>query len=79
MNLDLDQPREERRAEWAERATALGTTRRVQDSVESRGPAHARWQVSGPGGTAWLEVLLTPEREPGIQTLTVSSISTPDG
>ena len=75
MNLDLDQPRDERRAEWAERRDALGTAARVVDSVESRSPAHARWQVAGPGGTAWLEVLLSPERSPRIQALSLSAVT----
>ena len=75
MNLDLDQPRDERRAEWAERRDALGTAARVVDSVESRSPAHARWQVAGPGGTAWLEVLLSPERSPRIQALSLSVVT----
>jgi CubicO group peptidase (beta-lactamase class C family) len=79
VNLDLDQPRDERRAEWQARAEELGAVERVDDSVESRSPAHARWQVSGPGGTAWLEVLLTPELEPRIQTLTVSAVTAAGG
>ena len=78
VNLDLDQPRDERRAEWQARATELGFDRRLDESVESRSPAHARWQVAGSGGTAWLEVLLSPEREPRIQTLSLSAI-TPEG
>ena len=79
MNLDLDQPRDERRAEWAERRDALGAATRVVDSVESRSPAHARWQVAGTGGTAWLEVLLSPERSPRIQSLSLSVVTPPGG
>jgi len=40
--------------------------------VESDSPAHARWWVEGPGGRVRLEVRLSPERPPLVQTLTVS-------
>ena len=71
MNVDLDFPRAERRAEWQRAAAELGPLRRANSPVESDSPAHVRWWVEGEGGRAQLEVLLTPEREPRIQALMV--------
>ena len=71
MNLDLDQPREERRAAWTGLADERGPFARDRDSVRSQSPAHARWRMRGELGDVWLEVLMTPEREPRIQTLLV--------
>lgn len=70
-NLDLDIPREVRRAAVTAASRALGAFARESSSVRSRTAAHARWQVRGEGGSAWLEVLMSPDREPRIQTLRV--------
>jgi len=72
VNVDLDRPRAERRAEWARVGAGLGPLSRTADPVESDSPAHARWWVEGPGGRVRLEVRLSPERPPLVQTLTVS-------
>ena len=68
VNLDLDQSRAERRAEWE----SLGVDSLVRDlgSVTSRSPAHARWRVLTEGGPVDMDVLLTGEREPRIQAMT---------
>lgn len=68
INLDLDQARDERRRAW--QALAAGSVRRDPASVTSRSPAHARWTVATDDGLVELDVLLTGEREPGIQALT---------
>ncbi|MGI9196980.1 MAG: serine hydrolase domain-containing protein [Candidatus Nanopelagicales bacterium] len=73
MNLDLDQPRDERQRHWQRLTEDCGPFTRVADSVETRSPAHARWRMRGERGDVWLEVLLTPEREPRIQTLLASA------
>ena len=67
VNLDLDQPRPERREAW--RALAAGTVRRDAASVTSRSPAHARWMVDSDGGRIELDVQLTCERQPRLQSL----------
>jgi CubicO group peptidase (beta-lactamase class C family) len=67
VNLDLDQGRDERRSAW--QSLAAGGVVRDGVSVISRSPAHARWIVATDGGRVELEVLLTGEREPRIQTL----------
>ncbi|MFM7211863.1 MAG: serine hydrolase domain-containing protein [Actinomycetota bacterium] len=69
MNLDLDQPREERRRHWQALARDLGPFESVPDTLTTRSPAHARWRMHGRSGDVWLEVLMSPEREPRIQTL----------
>ena len=72
VNVDLDRPRAERRTAFERARSALGSVTRDADSLVSASPSRARWHVSGPGGGATLEVLLTPEATPLIQTLTVT-------
>lgn len=72
VNIDLDRPRAERRAEWESVGRDLGAFTREDGPVESDSPAHARWWVSGEGGRARIEVRLSPERPPRIQTLGVA-------
>ena len=71
MNVDLDQPRVERRDVWSALADERGPFDRIDASVESKSPAHARWRMRGERGDVWLEVLMTPDREPRMQTLLV--------
>ena len=67
MNLDLDQPRAERRQAWL--ALSAGSVRRDVASVTSRSPAHARWMVDSQAGRIELDVQMTAEREPRLQSL----------
>ena len=66
-NLDLDQARAERREAW--QALAAGSVRRDPATVTSRSPAHAHWTVETDGGRVELDVLLTGERAPRIQSM----------
>ena len=75
INLDLDQPRVERRRQWERLAEERGPFIAQPDTLASRSPAHARWRMRGERGDVWLEVLMTPEREPRIQTLAVTPIN----
>jgi hypothetical protein len=68
-NLDLDRDRSERRNQAAELAQTIGAFTRVAASLESRTPAHARWRVQGRAGMVVIEVLMSPDPEPLIQTL----------
>jgi CubicO group peptidase (beta-lactamase class C family) len=68
INLDLDKGRDERRSAW--QALAASDVVRDAMSVTSRSPAQARWIVATDMGRVELEVLLTGEREPRIQSLT---------
>ena len=72
INIDLDRPRAERRAEWQAVSAELGAFRREDAEPESDSPAHARWWVAGDGGRARLEIRLTPELPPRIQTLALT-------
>jgi len=71
-NVDLDRPRAERAAEFARAGAALGEFNRSSRLVESTSPAQARWWVDGASGLATLDVLLSPERLPRIQSLRVT-------
>ena len=71
-NMDIDVPRDERRAALAVVRAAIGESERVAGSLAHPTPARATWLVRGPGGSAKLDVLLTPERTPRIQKLTVT-------
>ena len=67
VNLDLDQPRAERRDTW--RSLNAQSVTRQSASVQSRSPAHVRWEVATSAGRMRLEVLLTGERESRIQAM----------
>jgi CubicO group peptidase (beta-lactamase class C family) len=71
INLDLDQSRTERRAQW--QALGIESVERDQGSVTSRSPAHAHWTVRTNMGDVELDVLLTAEREPRIQAMAASA------
>lgn len=71
LNMDLDQPREPRKAAVGATAETLGAFERVNASATSRSAAHVRWQVRGTGGSAWLELLLSPDPTPRIQLFKV--------
>ena len=65
--LDRQQPREERRSRAEEVSRAGGPFSRDEASLRSTSPAHALWRVAGPGGEAWLEVLMTPTSPARVQ------------
>jgi CubicO group peptidase (beta-lactamase class C family) len=71
-NADLDVPRGERRSALAAVRAQIGTFERDRGSITAESPARARWRVSGVGGQAWLEILMTPHATPLVQGLTVT-------
>ncbi len=75
-NVDLDRPRDERRAELARIVAELGPFARIERSVTSQTPADAMWRVRGPHGEASFELLMTPERPPRIQLVACEKIAT---
>ena len=77
-NVDLDRPRAERRAAVDGVRARIGAFARADRAWESSSPAHVRWWLTGDEGTAYAEVLLTPDRVPLIQSLTVSTDPVPD-
>ncbi len=68
MNLDLDQPRHERRAQWSD-LTALGPF--VRGSLTSTSPAHVCWTMTGAQGELRIDVLMSPEYPPRLQALRI--------
>lgn len=68
-NMDLDMSRSERRYQAAEMSQAIGAFNRDPASLESRTPAHARWIVEGRSGKVRIEVLMSPDPVPRIQSL----------
>jgi CubicO group peptidase (beta-lactamase class C family) len=74
FNVDLDTPRAERRDACERIAAAIGPFRRRDDGWTSTSPAHVKWSVRGAQGDAEIEILLTPERSPKLQTLTIAAL-----
>jgi CubicO group peptidase (beta-lactamase class C family) len=78
MNVDLDEPVGRRAAAVARAVDWLGpfepdrSTAAVSDT-----PAHRRWWMRGRGGRLQLELRLTPQRPPRVQTLTVTPVGDP--
>ena len=78
MNLDLDEPRDLRRAAVEKVAADLGPFRRDEDrAAVSASAAHLRWWLRGERGWAELEILVTPEAEPRLQTFRVTPVGDP--
>jgi len=67
VNVDLDRPRAERRAEWHKAGESINSLKR--GTVTSQSPAHASWSVRDGETQVSLEVLLSPENPALIQHL----------
>lgn len=77
-NVDLDRPLTQRRAELDRTARHLGSWEPDPIlPVEQPSPAQCTWWLRGPGGRARLEILLTPQVPPRVQTLNVMLVPTP--
>ncbi len=77
-NIDLDESLDRRRAQLSAVSTAIGPlTRDPSAEVGSDSPAHLQWWLRGPGGRARVEIRLTPQRPPLVQTLTVTAVPEP--
>ena len=78
MNMDLDEPRELRRATVAEVAEDLGPLgpddTRPATSVS---PADLAWWLRGERGWARVSILVTPEPVPRLQSLKVTAVGDP--
>lgn len=72
INLDLDQARDDRRRHWQQ--WGVGRVARAPGQVTSRSPAHACWRVDTDRGVIELEVLLTAERPPRIQSISAQGL-----
>jgi len=72
INMDLDQPRTERAAVVTALNSSSGTISRMPGSLSTTTPAHAKWQVSSDSGLIEIEILMSPTKQPKIQTLKVA-------
>jgi CubicO group peptidase (beta-lactamase class C family) len=78
MNVELDEPLARRRAALEELRLRHGTLR-PDDSEpsESRTPAHVAWWMAGDRGRVRIEISLSPELPPKVQTFNVTSVPEP--
>ncbi|MEA2609191.1 MAG: hypothetical protein QOJ75_1434 [Chloroflexota bacterium] len=78
MNVELDEPLARRRAEF-QRLRELHGPLRSDPAVapESVSPAHLAWWMNGERGRLRVEILLSPERPPLVQKLTLTSVPEP--
>lgn len=78
MNVDLDEPLSRRRAAF-ERLREIHGPLRTDPSVEAEAvsPAHVAWWMIGECGRVRVEVLLSPERPPRIQSVNIRSVVEP--
>ena len=78
MNMDLDEPRERRRAAIERVAAELGPFGpEPARPDESFSPAHLAWWLRGERGWVRVPILVTPEPRPLIQQLTATAVSDP--
>jgi hypothetical protein len=78
MNMDLDEPRELRRAAVEKVAADLGPFRPDATRPEvSDSPAHLTWWLRGERGWVRLTLLVTPEPSPRIQRFAVTGVPDP--
>jgi CubicO group peptidase (beta-lactamase class C family) len=78
MNVELDEPLGVRRAAFERLAAVHG--RLVADPAEpteSDSPAHLAWWLAGERGRVRVEIRLSPEPSPRVQTLEVRSVPEP--
>ena len=75
-NVALDQPLDRRRERIARMWECLGaprpSTQGAPRPAEFDSPAHCRWWLHGEHGDTQIEILLTPENPPRVQSLTVT-------
>ena len=79
MNVDLDEPLADRKATMARIRERHGALRRDEsEPIESTTSFHAAWWLTGErGGRVRVEILLSPELPPRIQTFAVTSVPEP--
>jgi len=77
-NVDLDLPRADRIADVAAAAAQLGTIESSTiDQAVSTTPADMQWWLRGSGGRLRIEIALTPEARPRVQTLDLRFVAHP--
>jgi CubicO group peptidase (beta-lactamase class C family) len=77
-NVDADEPLSRRRTAIERLITEYGPLIPDPDEpVASNSPAHCVWWLSGAGGRVRVEIRLTPQSPPLVQTLTVAGVPHP--
>ena len=75
-NVALDQPLDRRRERigrmWERLGPPRSRTQATPRRAEFDSPAHCRWWLHGERGDTQVEILLTPENPPRVQSLTVT-------
>jgi hypothetical protein len=78
MNVELDEPLARRRAAIDRLREIHGRLRPdASAETESLSPAHVAWWMVGERGRVKVEILLSPERPPRVQALTLTSVPDP--
>ncbi len=78
MNVDLDHELVRRRADLAGIGERYGPLQRDSDTpADSDSPAHLRWWLRGRAGRVRVEIRMTPELPPRVQTLSVHRVDDP--
>ena len=78
MNIDLDEPIAIRRAAIEGIRDVHGALRPDETAKpESFSPAHLAWWMDGERGRVRVEILMSPERPPRLQALTLTSVPEP--
>lgn len=75
VNMDLDQPRNERMSAILALGTSGTKVSRDTGSLTTTTPAHAKWQVISDSVRIEVELLMSPTTPPKIQTLKVAKAS----
>jgi CubicO group peptidase (beta-lactamase class C family) len=72
-NVELDQPLVQRQSDIAALRERIGSfTADPGRAAEHDSPAHCRWWLTGPDGTATVQIKLAPLRQPLVQQLTIA-------
>jgi CubicO group peptidase (beta-lactamase class C family) len=78
-NIDLDEPVSRRRAEMERIREQIGDLRPEEGQKPVHdSPAHCAWWLRGPHGRVQVEIRLTPEKPPRIQTLGLTTAMRPN-
>jgi CubicO group peptidase (beta-lactamase class C family) len=79
VNMDLDMPRDRRRADIAHALDSVGGVADVETPVEleAQSPSQLTWWLQGGAGRLRVHIGLSPESPPKIQTLTVDGVPDP--
>jgi CubicO group peptidase (beta-lactamase class C family) len=77
-NVDLDEPLAVRRARLEQLRDLLGPLAPDPAAgVEHASPAHRSWWMRGPGGRLRLDIRMTPQRQPLVQSLAFVAVPEP--